>query len=277
MTRHSLPEVRAQYASEVMARASLEDAALEAAFAAVAREKFLGRGPWRLAGPGGYRLSDSEDPREVYVDALIALDAARRINNGMPSAHAFWIHGLELQPGDRVDHIGAGTGYYSAILAQCVGPEGHVEAFEIDFELARRARAALRGYANVAVHAESGLDRALPEAQAIYVNAGAAAPNAAWLDALAPGGRLVFPLTDAEGFGGMIKITRGEGDSWPARVISGAAFIDLIGGHDVNAAEAVGAAFRRGGADGVRWLKRDRARGEQDWLRGDGWRFTRAP
>ena len=46
---------------------------------------------------------------------------------------------LELKRGERVIHVGAGAGYYSAILAAIVGPAGRVIALEIDNGLARRA------------------------------------------------------------------------------------------------------------------------------------------
>jgi protein-L-isoaspartate O-methyltransferase len=32
-----------------------------------------------------------------------------------------WIDALELAPGSRVLHVGAGLGYYTAVMAQCVG------------------------------------------------------------------------------------------------------------------------------------------------------------
>jgi protein-L-isoaspartate(D-aspartate) O-methyltransferase len=129
-----------------------------------------------------------------------------------------WIHALALKPGERVNHIGAGTGYYTAILAELVGEAGRIEAFEIDRDLAARAENNLSDRGNVVVHAESGVDRALPPADAIYVNAGATEPNGAWLDALNDGGRLVFPLTSDNRWGAMLRITRNEGARWPVNL-----------------------------------------------------------
>jgi SAM-dependent methyltransferase len=48
-----------------------------------------------------------------------------------------------LATGDRVLHVGAGLGYYSAILAEIVGRSGEVTAIEIDAGLAEGARANL--------------------------------------------------------------------------------------------------------------------------------------
>jgi protein-L-isoaspartate(D-aspartate) O-methyltransferase len=114
----------------------------------------------------------------------------------------------------------------------------------------------------------------LGSADAIYVNAGASKPLASWLDAIRTGGRLVFTLTDSHGHGCMLKITRAEAGPWPARMISGAAFIGLVGGGDEREGLAVHDAFHRGGAAEVRWLRRDARKSRQDWLRGQGWRLT---
>jgi tRNA A58 N-methylase Trm61 len=45
--------------------------------------------------------------------------------------------------GEHVLHLGCGTGYYTAIAAELVGPTGKVTAIEIDAALAQKARAAL--------------------------------------------------------------------------------------------------------------------------------------
>jgi protein-L-isoaspartate(D-aspartate) O-methyltransferase len=277
MTKQEPSDARETFARNVTAHAGVGDGRLREAFATVPREKFLGPGPWRIARPrrAGYAFSESDDPSLVYVDSLIALDPGRRVNNGKPSAHAAWIEALGLNLGERVVHIGAGTGYYTAILAELVGPSGHVEAFEIDPALAARARGCLADRANVALRERSGAAGALPRADAIYVNAGATAPLDLWLDALAPGGRLLFPLTDEDGVGGMLRVTRSKRGCWAARFVSGAAFIAMSGGRQSQAAHAVRAAFRSGGDDGVRSLWRDDRREASDWLRGDGWRLSR--
>jgi protein-L-isoaspartate(D-aspartate) O-methyltransferase len=172
-------------------------------------------------------------------------------------------------------HIGAGTGYYTAMLAELVGGNGRVEAIEIDPTLAVRALECLADRPNVRVSERSGAVGPLPESDAIYVNAGATAPLAVWLDALAPSGRLLFPLTDGSSGGGMLLVSRSPSGAWPARFVSGAAFIDLIGGRADREADAVLAAFRGGGAARVRSLWRDDRREAEDWLRGSGWRLSR--
>ena len=44
--------------------------------------------------------------------------------------------------------IGAGSGYYTAILAELVGPRGHVDGIEIDEALADSGAAQSRGMAD---------------------------------------------------------------------------------------------------------------------------------
>jgi protein-L-isoaspartate O-methyltransferase len=55
--------VRRAYAKHVLANAEVEDARVEAAFAAVHREHFLGPGPWpMLRWPHRYVPTPSDDP-----------------------------------------------------------------------------------------------------------------------------------------------------------------------------------------------------------------------
>ncbi|SDN17894.1 protein-L-isoaspartate(D-aspartate) O-methyltransferase [Ensifer sp. YR511] len=55
--------IRRAFACQMMAAAGITDTRIEAAFAAVAREKFLGETPWQIAEPrGGYRTLPAGDP-----------------------------------------------------------------------------------------------------------------------------------------------------------------------------------------------------------------------
>ena len=126
---------------------------------------------------------------------MIALDPDRSVNNGQPSLHAHSITAAAPKKGDRVLHIGAGTGYCSAILAHLVGPTGHVEAREIDPETATKTDNNLSNRANVTVINLSGSAPELPIRDVIYVNPGAPRVVTPWLDALTDGDRLIFPLT----------------------------------------------------------------------------------
>ena len=97
---------------------------LEGAFEAVPREMFLPPGPWHIeAAPGRYVETPNADSRFLYQDVLVAIDKERGINNGQPSGHARFMGQLEPRPGETVVHIGAGTGYYTAILSVLVTPD----------------------------------------------------------------------------------------------------------------------------------------------------------
>ena len=55
--------IRRAYAKQVTAAAGVGDPQVEAAFAAVAREDFLGPGPWHIVRwGGGYRATPDADP-----------------------------------------------------------------------------------------------------------------------------------------------------------------------------------------------------------------------
>ena len=83
-----------------------------------------------------YQTTPDADARHLYRDVPVAIDAARLVNNGAPSLLAFLINALAQREGEHVLHVGCGTGYYTAILAEIVGPSGRVTALEIDENLA---------------------------------------------------------------------------------------------------------------------------------------------
>lgn len=170
--------VRRAYAKQTLAAAQISDAAIEKAFAAVPRENFLGSGRWPMYRlPGRYVTSPDADPVYVYVDQVVGLIPERHINNGQPSLHAMLIAASRIGPGDHVVHIGAGTGYYSAIMANRVGPTGRVTAIEREPALAARARKYLSCTQNVRVLEGDGARAPFDVADLIYVNAGVTHPS----------------------------------------------------------------------------------------------------
>ena len=87
--------------------------------------------------------------------------------------HAHSITAAAPEKGDRVLHIGAGTGYYSATLAQLVGSTGQVKACEIEPDTATKANDNLSDQANVTVINLFVSAPGLPISDVIYVNADA--------------------------------------------------------------------------------------------------------
>ncbi|WP_309086645.1 SAM-dependent methyltransferase [Chelativorans sp.] len=142
MEERELEIIRAAFARQMVAVAGVaENAALEAAFRAVRREDFLGSKPWAIIDfEKGRRPLPSNDPVYAYQDVVIVLSGERGVNNGSPSLHARMLTALAPEPGQTVVHLGAGTGYYSAILSHLVGPTGKVIAVEIDPRLARKRK-----------------------------------------------------------------------------------------------------------------------------------------
>lgn len=234
-----MSELSKRYAEDLRVAAKIEHEGLVRAFAQVPREAFLPPGPWQIAQPldlhTPYRTTPDTGLEHIYQDVAIALDPSRLLNNGQPSAHARWIESVAPLPGDTVLHIGAGTGYYTAILAELVGPDGRVVAYEVDPDLAARARQSLKAWPGVRVEEGDGREVA-GSYQVIYVNAGATHARKAWLSALEERGRLFLPLTAhvsrfPHGVGVAIAVVR-QGAHWPARVVSSIGIFDCVGARD---------------------------------------------
>ncbi|MGF1592997.1 MAG: protein-L-isoaspartate O-methyltransferase [Kiloniellaceae bacterium] len=196
MTEQELAIVRRAFAKQVLARAGVAgNETLERALCSIRREDFLGADPWAIADiTGATATLPSNDPVYAYQDVLFVLSSSRGANNGSPSLHARLLNALAPQPGQSVAHIGAGTGYYSALLAHLVGPQGRVLAIEFDEVLAGRARSALADLPNVEVIVDDAAQWPREEVDGIYVNFAVTAPQERWIEGLAPGGRLILPL-----------------------------------------------------------------------------------
>ena len=214
----TLDQCRRFYADEIQYAANLHSPALIEAFARVPRENFLGPGPWQIGVPDvatgkvEYLTTPSADARHVYHNVTIALDPARNLCNGQPSSLAAWMSALDLQPGNRVFHLGCGVGYFTAIMAEVVGLTGSVIASEVDSAFAARARQNLVEYSNVEVHGADGAALDPGMCDAIFINAGVTHPHPPWLERLREGGRMILPLTIPMGLqigkGVMTKIVR---------------------------------------------------------------------
>src|SRR5260370_19550678 len=81
--------VRRAYAKQIMAAGGVADRRVEAAFAAVPREAFLGPGPWPiLRWDRGYATSPTRNPVYLYDDVVVAIIPERNLNNSQPSLRA---------------------------------------------------------------------------------------------------------------------------------------------------------------------------------------------
>jgi protein-L-isoaspartate(D-aspartate) O-methyltransferase len=284
------PQIRRRlYAEEIEAVAGLRSTALVSALATVRREAFLRPGPWIVrteadfAGPS--RSTPDGDPRHVYHNLVVAIDPARQLFNGQPSLIAMAIETLGLAPGGRVLHVGCGLGYYTALMAHCVGPSGRVVAIDVDETLARDARANLASTPWVDVRHGDARDDLGEPFDAILVNAGVTHPLAWWLAALHPGGRIVLPLAGAMkgmgptiGKGLLLALTRREDATFDARVVTFIAIYLALGIRDEALGEQLGQAMAKMPFPPLKRLRRDTHEPQAGcWLHTPDWCLSTEP
>jgi protein-L-isoaspartate(D-aspartate) O-methyltransferase len=183
------PEVaRARLAAGLRASGRTPSAAVQAAFASVPRHLFV----------------PELTPAAAYADDALVIkydsDGLPVSSSSQPAMMAIMLEQLGLAPGHRVLEIGTGTGYNAAVLAHIVGPGGRVVTIDIDPGLVARAQASLvAAGAAAAVQARSADggfgDPGGAPFDRVIVTAGTWDIAPAWLDQLAPGGRLVLPLS----------------------------------------------------------------------------------
>jgi len=267
----TIDECRQFYADEIRLTAGLTTPGLVEAFARVPREKFLGPGPWQIPQP---RISFTQnhvetthvtidDPRDLYHNVLVSIDRIRGLNNGQPGSLGGWINALALKPGDQVYHLGCGVGYYTAIMAEVVGPTGSIIATEVIPELAERARANLGDYPTIAIHgsdASGGIFDPGP-CDAILINAGVTHAQPIWLDRLNENGRMLIPLTflphpHAGGQGIMLKIERLNG-AFAVKIVSPVMIYSCTSGRTPEMEAALRQALKTGALQKVKSARRD--------------------
>lgn len=131
-----------------------------------------------------------------------------------PYTVAFMIQLLEIQPGDKILEVGAGSGYNAAVMSQLVGEKGKIFSVELIEELANQAESNLKtaGVKNVKVIFGNGSLGYAPEApfDKIIVTAGASETPPALLGQLKENGILVIPLNRGE-YQIMTKIVKKKG------------------------------------------------------------------
>ena len=278
------------FAEEIEAVCKLRSPRLVEAFATVAREAFLAPGPWTVMADGDFlmpsaapgalrtRTTPDADPARVYHNITVALDPSRTLFNGQPGTLAVWIDALDLAAGGRVLHIGAGTGYYTAILAHCVGPSGRVVAFEVDGVLAADARANLASLPWVDARHGDASNPVEGPFHAILVNAGVTHPLTWWLDALADGGKMILPLTGTmPGMGtigkGMVLLVTRRAAAFEARALTMVAIYSAIGLRDEAMNARLGKALMTGPMQwqAIKTIRRDAHEAAAScWLHGHG-------
>lgn len=281
--------LRQTYAAEVTRLAVSDWPPLQAAYAAVPRERFLGPGPWLLATMSGYAATADDDPAHIYRNVVVALDRGKNLNNGEPAFWATLFDRLRPTAGERAIHVGAGSGYYSAILAELVGPSGRVTAIDYEPALAARAGANLADRPNVEVLAGDAMALARGETDVLVASCGFDAVPLPLVRLLRDGGRMLAPLTapwpglPGIGGGAMLLVTR-RGRAFEAGFVSRVFIYDSMSGRTEAAGRRLAEAYGLVGAQPTTWappaiasLKLADAPDETCWLAGDGWWLSTAP
>lgn len=248
LTRTGDVEARRWFAEDLRVSSPVvHNSAIIDAFAKVPREEYLGRGPWRIHSRlqvGAVHTSPSAALHEIYHDVLISLNEKRGLNSGLPSLWAFVFDHLNITPGQTVLQVGAGVGYFTAILAELTGSEGRVIAYEIDEELARRAQGNLARYAHVEVisgDATQAVD--LPNLDVVVAFAGVTHAPERWLSNLSDAGRMALPFTGEDQWGFMMLLER-VGDSFPVRSLVPCGFYHCGGARRSDEEKALTAALK---------------------------------
>lgn len=195
---------------EIIADHGIDDLAVLRAFDTIPRHLFLPQAVLHRA----------------YEDVALPIGFGQTASQ--PSLQALYMQVLALGPTDRVLEIGTGSGFQTAVLARLVA---HVYSIERINELSARARAALDGLRtnNVALLVGDGTvgwSRYAPY-DAILVSAAAPSIPPAFIEQLAPGGRLLIPLGDRAGQ--RLTLVRKSGDSVETEEVTGCTFVPLVG------------------------------------------------
>jgi protein-L-isoaspartate(D-aspartate) O-methyltransferase len=169
-----------------------------------------------------------EDMREfAFEDNPLPIGEGQTISQ--PYIVAAMIEAAEVQPGDKVLEVGAGSGYAAAVLGQVAS---RVIAIERHAELARSAAERIRelGYSNVEIYEGDGTAGLPDEApfDAILIAAGAPVVPDELKRQLAIGGRMVVPVGEADEQS-LCKIIRRTQDGYEDSELGRVRFVPLVG------------------------------------------------
>ncbi|MFD0772325.1 methyltransferase, FxLD system [Streptomonospora algeriensis] len=171
----------------------------------------------------------------AYAHATVSVkddaDGASLSCASVPAIVAMMLQQADLTPGQRVLEIGAGTGYNAALLARLTAPSGRVTTVDVDPDLVEKARAHLQntGYGeSVEAVCSDGADGHPAGApfDRIMATVGAFDIPPAWLNQLAPDGRIVVPVRLAGDASRAIAFVRAD-DHWQGMDVQMCTFLPL--------------------------------------------------
>ncbi|MGE7386436.1 ATP-grasp peptide maturase system methyltransferase [Streptomyces sp. NPDC004126] len=239
---------RQALADRLEAAGSIRTPAWRKAVEAVPRELFLNPGVFLPAGNGHWRpvTAADTDPAEwaeiaysdqslvTQLDNHLTADQAPSPVPGIPTSSSTdpslvleMIEELEVEDGHRVQEIGTGTGYSSALMCHRLGQD-NVTTIEVDPGVAARADAALEaaGYSTWTVTGDGllGLPRRAPYDR-VVATCGVRRIPYTWVRQTRPGGVILATIGSLTTGTGLAKVTVREDGTADGRFISHASFM----------------------------------------------------
>lgn len=168
----------------------------------------------------------------AYLDRPLPIGEGQTIS--APHMVAMICEELSLEEGMNVLEIGAGFGYNAAVVAELVGPTGHVYSMERIEKLVHIARDNLKrtGYAKTVTVILGDGSLGLPDHapfNRIYVTAAAPHIPEPLKHQLVVGGKLVIPVGSPDSYQELILIEKIRENEFKTINLGGVAFVPLIG------------------------------------------------
>jgi protein-L-isoaspartate(D-aspartate) O-methyltransferase len=140
---------------------------------------------------------------------------------------------LDLHKGHKVLEIGGGSGYHAAVVAQIVGPQGHVYSVERIASLAERARRNLEdaGYSSTVTMVVGDGTLGLPEHSPydrVFVAAASPGIPPPLFEQLREGGKMLVPVGEVY-LGQDLMMVEKRGGKAVCSSHGGCVFVPLIG------------------------------------------------
>jgi protein-L-isoaspartate(D-aspartate) O-methyltransferase len=166
----------------------------------------------------------------AYEDHPLPIGESQTIS--APHMVAIMCDVLDIHEGMKVLDVGTGSGYHAAVMADLVGPEGHVYSIERIPELVVYAKRNLReaGIENVTVVEGDGSCGLRDFAPYDRINVAATAPKVPepLKEQLGVGGKLVIPVGSC--YQELVLVIRTE-EGFELEHHGGVVFVPLIGDH----------------------------------------------
>ncbi|MGW2137611.1 methyltransferase, FxLD system [Streptomyces sp. NPDC001773] len=182
----SADRLRSQLIDHLVERGCVRTPRVEEAMRSVPRHLFVPHAPLEKAY-GNAPVNTKFDESGASISCA-----------SQPDIVAMMLEQLDVEPGQKILELGAGTGFNAGLLGYLVGETGHVTTIDVDQDIVDGARGGLvaADIHNVEVILGDGAVGHAPNApyDRIEATVGAHAVPHAWLEQLAPGGRLLTPL-----------------------------------------------------------------------------------